>query len=262
MDEESVKAEPPARNSEQLIMRPATKADLDSITWIVEGGFPDDPGCSYKYPYRAEYPADFWKWTRREYEEYLDQPEKYVTLVTTAPVSVDGGKTVTHKPVSLAVWDISVETKSNGSDLGIDKRRDANPGHMRVYASTMAYAFEKYFVRYGERQIHLAWLITHPDFRRRGAGTMLCDWGRDMASQRGWMWTVIASPMGMSLYQHLGWNMVGTETIRVQEEDESVDIYIMEERFKPAGWQASVVTPIATLASLSFGALYYIFGRT
>lgn len=101
-------------DGERLSMRPATKADLDSITWIVEGGFPDDPGCSYKFPYRAEHLGDFRKWTRVQYEEYLNQPEKYATLVTTAPVSVDGGKRVIHKPVSLAVWDMAVETDSTG----------------------------------------------------------------------------------------------------------------------------------------------------
>jgi hypothetical protein len=87
---------------EPLIMRLATKADLDSITWVVEAGFPDDTGCPYKFPCRGKHPEDFWKWTRVEYEEYLNQPEKYVSLVVTAPVPADDGNGVVHKPISIA----------------------------------------------------------------------------------------------------------------------------------------------------------------
>lgn len=125
----------------------------------------------------------------------------------------------------------------------------------------MGYAFEKYFEQYGKNQIHLEWLITHPDFRRRGAATMLCNWGRRFAYQKGWMWTVIASPMGKAVYEHLGCNLVGTETIRVRGEDESVDIFMMEERLidKHTRLQAPFAISVSVLASLSLFALYYIF---
>jgi hypothetical protein len=115
MGGEPIKPEPSV--GQQLIMRPATKADLDSITWVVEAGFPDDPGCPYKYPYRTQYPDDFWKWTRVQYEEYLSQPEKYVSLVVTVPVLIDDGKRFVHKPISIAVWDVAVGIKSTGSGL-------------------------------------------------------------------------------------------------------------------------------------------------
>ncbi|KAJ5800681.1 uncharacterized protein N7518_002749 [Penicillium psychrosexuale] len=244
MDGESINAQP---TGEHLIMRPSTRADLDSITCVVEAGFPDDLGCPYKFPYRAKYP------------EYIDQPEKYISLVVTAPVSL--GKEVVQKPISIGIWDVAGETKSAGGGLGINERRDANPEHMRAYSRTMTYAFDTYFAKYGNRQLHLGWLITHPDFRRRGAATMLCDWGRKEAMKRGWMWTVIASPIGKLLYEHLGCDLVGAETIRVLGEDESVDIYMMEERFKHTAWHESVIAPVSTLMSLGLGALYYIFGR-
>jgi hypothetical protein len=96
-----------------LTFRTATKADLDGITRVVQAGFPDDPGCNYKFPYRHEHPEDFWKWTRLEYEEYLDQPEKFSVNVVTAPVTqLDG--TVIDEPIAIGVWDIAVETKSTG----------------------------------------------------------------------------------------------------------------------------------------------------
>jgi hypothetical protein len=77
-------------------------------------GFPDDPGCNYKFPYRNQYPDDFWYWTRLEYEEYLDQPAKFASLVVTAPVTRDDGDEVSHVPIAVGIWDIAVETKSIG----------------------------------------------------------------------------------------------------------------------------------------------------
>ncbi|OTB09305.1 hypothetical protein M426DRAFT_315877 [Hypoxylon sp. CI-4A] len=172
-------------------MRAATKADLDAITWIVVGGFPDDPGCNYKFPYRTEYPDDFRKWTRLEYEGYLNQPDKYASLVTTAPVLAEGR--VIQKPIAIGIWDVSA-----CKDRGIDKRRDANSEHMKAYAAASSHGFEKYFAKYGNKQLNLWMLITHPDFRRRGAATML------------------------------GYDLVGSVTARVLREDEHVDIDIME----------------------------------
>lgn len=99
------------------IMRQATKADLDAITWVNEASFPDDPGCPYKFPHRAEYPDDFRKWSRIQYEEYFNQPKKYITFVVTVPVLDDDGKCVVHKPISFAVWDMAVETKSTGGGM-------------------------------------------------------------------------------------------------------------------------------------------------
>jgi hypothetical protein len=100
------------RCGEPLQIRPATSSDLDSIVWIVENGFPDDPGCDYKFPHRDQYPEDFRKWTRQEYKEYLEQPAKFAFLLVTSPVVEDD--VIIHKPIALGVWDIAPETKSTG----------------------------------------------------------------------------------------------------------------------------------------------------
>jgi len=68
-----------------LSIRAATKADLDAIVPIVLVAFPDEAGCDYNYPFREEHPDDYWKLTRLMYEEYLEQPDKFVVLVATAP---------------------------------------------------------------------------------------------------------------------------------------------------------------------------------
>jgi hypothetical protein len=112
MDDTPLPPPPAAIEANKLTLRAATKADLDDITDVVQAGFPDDPEWDYRFPYSEKYPEDNRKWTRREYDEYLEQPDKYAVLAATAPVETDG-KT-SSKVIALAVWDISVLTKSTG----------------------------------------------------------------------------------------------------------------------------------------------------
>lgn len=223
----------PDASSAPIKIRAAEKHDLDAITDIVKAGFPDDPGCDYKYPYRDKYSADFREWTRREYEEYLDQPDKFAVLVAivaadAAGSAVDQSQADLDRPIAYAVWNISVKTERTGGDHGLSERRDANPEHMRAYSQTVSAACTKYLSIYGNQQLSLEWLITHPSFRRRGAGTKLCRWGEEEAAKRGgWTLTVMASPMGKLLYAHLGYRLVGTVTAGMDGEEETVDIDVL-----------------------------------
>ena len=114
-------------------------------------------------------------------------------------------------------------------DRGIAERRDANREHMLAYGKAMTRSFDSFFARYGDEQLHLWMLITHPNFRRRGAGSQLCNWGVEESARRGgWILTVMASPMGKDLYEHLGCSLVGCETAQVDVEEEKVDIYALE----------------------------------
>jgi len=99
----------PVEPRRPLAMRQATKADLDAIVRIVKDGFPDDPGCDYKFPNRDQYPEDFEKWTRLEYGGYIDQPEKFASFVVTATEN-----DLVDEPIAIGVWDIAVGTKSKG----------------------------------------------------------------------------------------------------------------------------------------------------
>lgn len=120
----SKQPEPP---SGPINVRAADKQDLDAITGIVKAGFPDDPGCDYKYPYRDKYPDDFWEWTRREYEEYINQPDKFAVLVATQPVAADasgsaadqGPSLQLDRPIAYAVWDMAVDKESTGGGTQI-----------------------------------------------------------------------------------------------------------------------------------------------
>ena len=95
-----------------LSVRTATKADLEAITNIICTGFPDDPGCDYKFPHRCEYQEDFRKWTTVEYEKYIEQPEKFVVHVVDAPFTGEGGASFSE-PIAIGVWDTAVLTESS-----------------------------------------------------------------------------------------------------------------------------------------------------
>lgn len=86
-------------------LRPATKDDLDDIARIHIEGFTQEPCVLYCYPGRHEYPDDHWKWTRREYENYLAQPEKYVVHLLVS--IVETRDTTADKPVGVAVWNMA-----------------------------------------------------------------------------------------------------------------------------------------------------------
>ena len=108
------------------------------------------------------------------------------------------------------------------ADSGIDQRRDVNKVHFECFAESLDAALDKYFARYQERQYHLWLLATHPSYRRRNAGTVLARWGVDRAQSKGWPATVLASPMGKLLYEHVGFREVGTVTVQVEGENEKL----------------------------------------
>ncbi|CAJ0549693.1 Ff.00g033060.m01.CDS01 [Fusarium sp. VM40] len=212
-------------SGKSLTLRRATKDDLDDITWIVRDGSPDDPGTDYRFPYRDKYPADFWKWSKVECEEYFDRPDKLVVLVVTAPILDDGQ--IIHQPISFGVWDIAVTSDFIPGDHGIHERRDANATHMRAYLHDLSDGIKKNFRQFGKEQIALGRLVTHPDFRRRGAATMICEWGQREASKDGKSLSLLATPMGKPLYLSLGYNIIGKVVVQVDGEEERLEVDAM-----------------------------------
>ncbi|KAI1409962.1 acyl-CoA N-acyltransferase [Hypoxylon sp. FL1857] len=224
----------------RLALRRATPDDLEDIATVAQEGFPDDPEFDYRFPYRQNFPEDNRKWIVQEYREYLEQPDKYAVIIVTASDN-------DNKAVALSVWDISISKAHRGSDLGVPddpeqqiRRRDANASHFRKFKQQMCEEFDSYFGKYGDNQVHLWLLATHPDFRRRGAGTRLCRWGLEWASQQSLYTTVLASPMGRSLYEELSFVECGSFMVQVDGEAEKLEIWAMtyekdKEPEKPSG---------------------------
>jgi predicted acetyltransferase len=104
-----------------------------------------------------------------------------------------------------------------------------NRAHFEELAKKLKYGFEHYFSKYGNKQYHLWLLVTHPNYRRRGAATRLCKWGMDGAIEKDYISTVIGSPMGTIMYTQLGFLCVGSVTIQVDGEDEHFEYYCLED---------------------------------
>jgi GNAT superfamily N-acetyltransferase len=80
---------------------------------------------------------------------------------------------------------------------------------------------------YGDRQVHLMILATHPDYQRHGAGTRHCQWGMELAREKNSAVTLFSSPMGTMLYTHLGFKMLDHVTVQVTGEEEKLSIGVM-----------------------------------
>jgi GNAT superfamily N-acetyltransferase len=133
---------------------------------------------------------------------------------------------------------------SSSVDIGVEQRKDANKEHCRAFSEAVKQRPKKYFAEYGAKQVYLSILMTHPDYRRHGAGTMLTDWGVEHAKEKGWPVTVCASPMGRLLYAHLGFRVIATEEVRVDDEEEVLRTTIMVLKVKKSdtvGWWQTAV---------------------
>ena len=73
----------------------------------------------------------------------------------------------------------------------------------------------------------LSALVVHPDFQRRGAGTMLASWGIKAAGEKGWPVTLCATLKGQTLYERLKFERIATEVIRVDGEEETITGAVM-----------------------------------
>lgn len=80
---------------------------------------------------------------------------------------------------------------------------------------------------YGNEQLNLMILATHPDYRRQGAASMLMQWGLEKATREKVALTLFSSPMGLPLYTKLGFNTVSVIEVRVEGEEEHKTLPVM-----------------------------------
>lgn len=106
------------------------------------------------------------------------------------------------------------------------ERRDFNPTHFLQSAKIHKQAYQDYLSQY-ENPILLSWLCTLPNFRRRGAGVLLCKWGLDLAKMEGCAAAVMASEMGKPLYESVGFEVKGKFVVRIDGEDEKLEKWAM-----------------------------------
>ncbi|KAI0112254.1 hypothetical protein GGR51DRAFT_508636 [Nemania sp. FL0031] len=201
-------------------LRKANSNDLDSIVHIHIQSFAEEPMDNYCYPDRFEEMESHLVWLRKEYEYYLENPNKYLVHVT-EPTQHAGD--VPHKPVALAVWNIDVLADAPALDRGLGQRKDANKKHVEAYIRVASERYKPHglFSKWGGKQLTLSVLAVLPKFRRQGIGKAMVRWGINAASEKGWPVTVCASPMGQLLYEHLKFVVIRSEVIQAEGEEAS-----------------------------------------
>lgn len=224
----------PFSSASTMAARRATCDDLKGLMDVVLSAMPQDPAWDYRFPYRHKYPEDEIKYQTLFFKLMVDPSyEDFEVNVLEAPSLEDPN---ILRIVAFAIWDVTyINKRRYGSDYvtkhpagavneaGGSSRRDANFAHMKAFREAGVAAKHKYFEgRFGSNQIHLQVLGTHPDYQRRGYGSALCEWGVKRAQQDEVAISLLASPAGYKLYSALGFEDLGTITVQVPGETESI----------------------------------------
>lgn len=114
-------------------------------------------------------------------------------------------------------------------------RRDCNPSHMAAYRTAILIAQTQTIdARYGCSVISLAQLVTHPAYFRRGAGSLLLEWGISLAEKEKIPITLFAGPMAIKLYRRFGFRTVVNVKVQCSGEDSNIEFPGM--KWEPKGY--------------------------
>ncbi|KAK0705661.1 acyl-CoA N-acyltransferase [Lasiosphaeris hirsuta] len=207
------------------VIRIATAADLEAMTWVLIGAAPLDPIYPYRYPNRDLYTDElFARMCSQKCAEYLGTS-------TVVVCEMD------RRVVAFAVWDPPSSIRDRYRSAPLQEPQPSAPsipitiGHerrMRAFRETCAARkralFDAVYTARGRQHMFLKILLCHPDYQRRGAGTALTSWGIDEARRAGVDTTVFASPMGLELYKKLGFKEVGRFRVQLEGEDVFLEI--------------------------------------
>ena len=160
---------------------------------------PMDPAWNYRFPRRKEFPEDYWRCAREDMKRILDPGSRSHRSVKVITIPRTDGKG--ERAVALAVWELPFLGHSEISSNSIapsfhptppfvfwmfpdecNTRRDADLAHIAAFRSVLIASVNKYFdAPFGNSQVQLYHLATHPDYQRHGAGTRLLNWGLELA---------------------------------------------------------------------------------
>ncbi|RII16849.1 hypothetical protein CUC08_Gglean003295 [Alternaria sp. MG1] len=238
----------------QFRVRQAELRDLPRVTTVGLASLPDDPAFVWLYRYRHQYPDDNYFFWLQVFKTYLYTPN--ITFLVAEEVasldkkSEDRGEAVATI-FAFAIWErnekktatqaltslynnCSLETihrcvtkLENWAIRQEFPRRDADVNRLGAFEKGMNYTHSKYWEKTYPQNFYLSLLATHPDYRRRGAGTALTQWGIDQAMTAGFDVGLEASPMGFPLYQHLGFIHLEDHVLKADNDSTSVVLRIM-----------------------------------
>ena len=107
------------------------------------------------------------------------------------------------------------------------KRRDGDERRVARFFAVLDEVHKEYWEERYRSNFRLELLVTHPEHRRQGAGGMLTQWGIDRAREFKADVGVESSPMGLSLYKSLGFELLEIRTVQVENDDEDLEVRIM-----------------------------------
>ncbi|KAJ5151714.1 hypothetical protein N7492_010009 [Penicillium capsulatum] len=178
-----------------LELHPVTPNDIPTITTLWYTIF-QDPSMQHLFP---NTPAMHEWWTNANATDLREKPyQKYIKVID--PSAHEPTNPSKPRIVAYAKWDLSMP----------DERGPRFPAWHSEQPSADNDAFfgrlerARRRVMGDRRHYYLDMLGTHPDYRRRGAGAMLVQWGCDRADADGVGAYVDASVDGKGLYEKFG----------------------------------------------------------
>ncbi|KAL4902697.1 acyl-CoA N-acyltransferase [Aspergillus multicolor] len=179
-----------------LKLFPVTTPDIHSLITIWFAAFSGDPTLRRLFPDTAGVRA--WLTAANQHDLSHKPFQKYVKVVD--PDAVDSEGKTHERIVAYAKWDTS-SPEHRGSRYP--------PWHEDIPALECEEFFqreetERERVMGKTKHYYLDTLVTHPDYHRRGAGSMLLQWGCDLADSDGVALYVDASKAGAPLYERFG----------------------------------------------------------
>ncbi|KAL4762084.1 GNAT family N-acetyltransferase [Aspergillus foveolatus] len=178
-----------------LKLSPVLPADIPALTTVWFAAF-TDPAIRQLFP---DTPGVRWWLTAANQHDLHSKPfQKYVKIVDSSARDEHGQEH--ERIIGYAKWDLSTP-EERGSRYPL-WHHDMPAAECEVFFEREDR--ERRRVMEGLEHYYLDTLVVHPDYQRRGAGSMLVQWGCDLADEEGVALYVDASRAGAPLYERFG----------------------------------------------------------
>ncbi|KAK3114203.1 hypothetical protein LTR53_007703 [Teratosphaeriaceae sp. CCFEE 6253] len=213
----------------QMALRAARRADLDEVAAVSVAAWSGGKQWAYRYPCKDSYPEDNYRHVKQNLDDYIGKAEAgthdFLVIESTSAEDADAKKIIAY-----GVWDKPHTGKGKAIPGGTPhfQRRDGHPARMAAFKKATSQKRQELFVaKFEDRQMSLRHLATHPDYRRRGAGSMVLQWGFERAREQGVAITMFATEVGEPLYERHGFKVLDRIRIQVEGEEEYLMISCM-----------------------------------
>ncbi|WQF81316.1 Putative GNAT domain, acyl-CoA N-acyltransferase [Colletotrichum destructivum] len=177
-----------------LILEPVTLEDVTALTEVWFAAFAHDPAINRLWP---DTPLVRAWWDGANRSDIVAKPfQRFVKVVDPNIADARGGARI----AAWAKWDTSMP----------GQRGRRYPPWCEDMPGKVCDAFieseerERGRLMGEENHYYLDTLVTHPDYQRRGAGSMLLKWGCELADENGVGAYVDSSKAGRGLYERFG----------------------------------------------------------